>query len=305
MAGTSPACPPSELASAVDRLPSVVDSDRGVVAESDDPLAALAAAYENQLRRRSAIDFPAMLSWPLRLLRVDAQVRRVLQSAFRWVLVDEMQDLGPVQLALVQLLAGGHGNLTVAGDPAQTIFRWLGADPRFLLEFPLLLPRAAMVRLAHNHRSTAHLVDLANALGDLLEHPSRLVTDNPPGPLARLVAAEDAQAEAEFVAHQIGALIERGLLEHPGHAAVLYRTNAQADVLAAALRGAGLPYRMHAHADLFGDRVVRDLVAYLRLARNPSDRAALAASPTGRGGSWRVCKRHSWRSRRRSPSCRH
>jgi DNA helicase-2/ATP-dependent DNA helicase PcrA len=66
------------------------------------------------------------------------------------------------------------------------------------------------------------------------------------------------------------------LLGHPGDAAVLYRTNAQADVLAAALRAAGVPYRMHGDADLFGERVVRDLVAYLRLARNPSDRAALA-----------------------------
>ena len=104
-----------------------------------------------------------------------------------------------------------------------------------------------MVTLVHNHRSTAHLVGLANALGDLLEQPSRLVTDNPPGPLARLVAAEDAQAEAELVAHQIGALVDRGLLEHPGDAAVLYRTNAQADVLAAALRAAGVPVS-HARA---------------------------------------------------------
>jgi DNA helicase-2/ATP-dependent DNA helicase PcrA len=94
--------------------------------------------------------------------------------------------------------------------------------------------------------------------------------------LARVIAMEDVQAEAEFVAQQIHALIERGLLEHPGHAAVLYRTNAQSDVLVAALRGAGVPYRMHAHADLFRERVVRDLLAYLRLARDPSDQPSLA-----------------------------
>ncbi len=262
---------PNELASAVDRYRLSADS----ASEADDALAALAASYEQQLQRRGVIDFPAMLSWPLRLLREDDQVRQVLQSAFRWVLVDECQDLGPIQLALVQLLAAGHGNLTVAGDPLQSIFRWLGADPSFLLDFPRLYPTAAMFTLVHNHRSTAHLVELANALGDLLDQPSRLVTDNPPGPLARLVAAEDAHAEAELVAHQVGALVDRGLLEHPGDAAVLYRTNAQADVLAAALRAAGVPYRMHAHADLFGERVVCDLIAYLRLAHNPADRAAL------------------------------
>src|SRR6266545_721897 len=266
---------PNELASEVDRYRLSDDAAGSVASDSDDALGALAASYEEQLRYRGAIDFPAMLSWPLRLLRQDDQVRHVLQSAFRWVLVDEVQDLTPIQLALVRLLGEVHGNLTVAGDPLQSIFRWLGADPTFLLDFPRLYPGAAMVTLVHNYRSTAHLVGLANALGDLLEQPSRLVTDNPPGPLARLVAAEDAQAEAEIVAHQIGALVDRGLLEHPGDAAVLYRTNAQADVLAAALRAAGIPYRMHAHADLFGERVVRDLIAYLRLANNPADRAAL------------------------------
>src|SRR5712692_2755466 len=263
---------PNELAAAVDRCRLDVD----VRSETDDSLAALAAAYDEQLQRRGAIDFPAMLSWPLRLLRDDAQVRHVLQSASHWMLVDEVQDLAPVQLALVQLLAEGHGNLTVAGDPAQSIFTWLGADPGFLLDFPRLYPGAASFTLNHNHRSTAHLVELANSLGDLLDQPPRMATDNPPGPLAHLVAAEDTLAEAELVAHQVGALVDRGLLEHPGDAAVLYRTNAQADVLAAALRSAGVPYRMHASADLFGERVVRDLVAYLRLARNPSDRSALA-----------------------------
>src|SRR5579859_5855797 len=134
---------PNELASAVDRYRLSDDAAAGVALDPDNALRALAASYEEQLQRRGAIDFPAMLSWPLRLLRHDAQVRQVLQSAFRWVLVDECQDLTPIQLALVQLLAEVHGNLTVAGDPLQSIFRWLGADPTFLLDFPRLYPGAA------------------------------------------------------------------------------------------------------------------------------------------------------------------
>jgi DNA helicase II / ATP-dependent DNA helicase PcrA len=263
--------PASELATAVERWRLAAEGQP----EADDALAALAAAYDERLRRRGAIDFPAMLAWPLRLLREDPQVRRVLQSAYRWVLVDEAQDLAPAQIALVQVLAAGHGNLTVAGDPLQAIFTWLGADPGFLIDFPRRYPDALLVTLRHNYRSTAHLVELANVLGDVLDQPSPLVTDNPPGPLARLVVAEDAQAEADLLADQIVSLVDRGLVEHPGDAAVLYRTNAQADMLAAALRAAGVPYRLHGHADLFGERVVRDLLAYLRLARNPADRAAL------------------------------
>ncbi len=102
------------------------------------------------------------------------------------------------------------------------------------------------------------------------------MTDNPAGPAARLLQADDEHAEADFIANQIGSLIDRGLLEHPGHAAVLYRTRAQVDILASALRSAGVPYTTHGHADLFRQRVVRDILAYLRLAYNPGDRLALA-----------------------------
>ena len=105
--------------------------------------------------------------------------------------------------------------------------------------------------------------------------PQPLWTDNPDGPLPRLHLAEDEHAEARFVAQQIISLLERGLLPHPGEAAVIFRTRAQADVVAGALREVGLPYNLHGHADLFGTRVVRDCLAYLRLATNPADRAAM------------------------------
>src|SRR5207302_726191 len=95
---------PSEIATAVDRYRLALHTPSA----TDDPLAELALAYDEQLLGRGAIDFPAMLSWPLRLLREDAQVRHVLQSAYHWMVVDEVQDLGPVQLALVQLLAARH-----------------------------------------------------------------------------------------------------------------------------------------------------------------------------------------------------
>jgi DNA helicase II / ATP-dependent DNA helicase PcrA len=115
-----------------------------------------------------------------------------------------------------------------------------------------------------------------NALSDLLAYRPPLRTDNPPGPFPRLLLAEDEHAEAEFVAQQIGALLDRGLLPHPGEAAVLFRSRAQADVLAGALRAVGVPYALHGHADLFSARVVRDLIGYLRLAVNPADRSVLA-----------------------------
>ena len=265
------AVPVGELASAVDRCRLLPEYE----AREADPLAPLANAYEERLRRHGAIDFVAMLSLPLRLFEQHEQALRVLQDAHQCVLADESQDLDPAQWHLIELLAARHGNLLVAGDDAQCLFSWRGADHRALRRFVERHQDSTVVLLDKNHRSTNRLVELSNALGDLMPDRTPLWTDNPPGPQARLLLAEDEQAEAGFVADQISMLLERGLLPHPGEAAVIFRTRAQADVLVGALRAAGLPYSL-GHADLFGTRVVRDALAYLRLAVNPDDRTALA-----------------------------
>jgi len=266
------AFPLADLAAAVERCRLTADP----IAQRTDAVAKLADAYQERLRSRNALDFASMVVLPLRLFRQDERALRVLQDAFRWIMVDEYQDLDGSQVALLQLLAAQHHNLVVAGDPAQSIYGFRGADVRFLLGFEHAFPGAARLSLDHNFRASGRLVQLANALGDLLAYRPAQVTDNPDGPPARLFVADDEQAEAFVIANQIGLLVERGLMPHPGHAAVLYRSNSQADRLAAALRTAGVPYTRHGHADLFTTRVVRDALAYLRLARDPADRAALA-----------------------------
>ncbi|MBV9581809.1 MAG: UvrD-helicase domain-containing protein, partial [Chloroflexi bacterium] len=265
------AFPLADLAAAVDRCRLQADP----VARRADPLADLADAFQERLQRRNVLDFASMVALPLQLFREDERALRVLQDAFRWLVVDEVQDLDATQVALLQLLAAQHRNLVVAGDPAQSIYAFRGADTRFLLGFEFAFPGARCISLDHNFRASGSLVELANALNELLAYRPAQVTDNPLGPPARLYAADDEQAEATFVANQIGVLVDRGLLPHPGHAAVLYRSNSQADRLAAALREAGVPYARHGQGDLFSARVVRDALAYLRLARNPDDRVAV------------------------------
>jgi DNA helicase-2/ATP-dependent DNA helicase PcrA len=264
------AVPVGELIAAVDRCRLIPDGEL----RDADPLAPLAAAYEERLRRSGAIDFVAMLSLPLRLFSEHEQALRVLQDAYQFVMTDESQDLDSAQWRLVELLAARHGNLMVAGDDAQCLFKWRGADPRAMQHFTQRHPETAVIALDKNHRSAGRLVELSNALADLLPDRAQLWTDNPPGPLARLQLAEDEQAEATFVAQQIAALLDRGLLPHPGEAAVIFRSRAQADILVSALRAAGLPYTL-GHGDLFSERVVRDVLAYIRLAVNPGDRTAL------------------------------
>lgn len=262
----------SDLADGVERCRLLSDAD----SRQSHPLHTLASVYEERLRRHCAIDFVAMLSLPLQLFERHEQALRVLQDAYACVLADEVQDLDRPEWRLVELLAERHGNLVVAGDDRQCLFSWRGADPKALQHFVERHPSAGVFSLEQNHRSTLRLVQLGNAIGELLEQHRPLWTDNPEGPLPRLVVPEDEYAEAVFAATQIASLLDRGLLPHPGEAAILFRTRAQADVLAGALREAGLPYTLHGQADLFGTRVVRDALAYLRLALNPGDRPALA-----------------------------
>jgi len=151
-----------------------------------DVLAELSAAYERRLEASVAVDYPSMLTLPLRLLDANEHALRVLQDAYRWLLVDEYQDCCQLQATLLQRLAARHHNLAVVGDPLQSIYGFRGADPRLLAEFPRTFPGAQVVVLEQNHRSTRTIVALANVLAAPLGERPASWTTNPDGPPARL-----------------------------------------------------------------------------------------------------------------------
>lgn len=251
-------------------------ADEADPAAASAPLAALTERYETVLRRRGAVDYPAMLALPLRLFAARPEVLRLLQDSYRYVLCDEFQDVCAAQYRLLRLLAARHRNLVAVGDPQQTLYGWRGADVRFLRAFQRDFPEARMLSLDQNFRATGRLVDLANALAAPLPYGRRLWTDNPPGEPARLQGVPDEEAKAAFVASTIARLCADGRVAHPGEVAVLYRANWQAEHLALVLRQQRLPYRVRGGGDLFARREVRDAVAYLRLAHDPADPTALA-----------------------------
>jgi DNA helicase-2/ATP-dependent DNA helicase PcrA len=239
-------------------------------------LAELSAVYERRLEARAAVDYPSMLTLPLRLLDRNQRAKRMLQDAYRWVMVDEYQDLCRLQAELLYRLVARHQNVAVVGDPLQSIYRFRGADPRLLTEFPRTFPDARIVVLEQNHRSTRTIVALANALAAPLGGRPPCRTSNPDGPAARLYVADDDVDEARYVAGELARLLAVGELAQPGQAAVLFRTNAQGQAIALALRARGIPARLRAQADLFICPEVRDLLAYLRLVHSPQDGPALA-----------------------------
>ena len=239
--GTDPLDPPEET---LQSIAAAIDDARLAAAQGLAALAgvaAVAATYERLLRERGAIDFLSMLAEPLRLFRERPDILGRYQAAYRWVFADECQDVSPPQYALLRLLAAGHGNLTVVGDACQTLYEWRGADPAFLLDFAAAYPEARTVALTENFRSTGNILDMANGLCAALPYGHRLWTTNPPGPVPTIRAARDPVEEADFVAAEIARLLADGALAHPREAAVLARTNLQAEPLRAALRGRGLP----------------------------------------------------------------
>ena len=217
-----------------------------------------------------------MLLLPLQLVEAEPRALSALQDAYRQVLVDEVQDTCALQYALLQQLVSRHRNLALVGDPLQSVYSFRGADPTLLLALPRQTYQEAQVFvLDQNHRSTATVVGLANAL------PRRSPTAPTPGPPIRRPGCPHLQAlddvdEARFVADEVARLLKSGEIATPGQAAALFRTNAQARALADALRSRGIPVQLRAEADLFVRAEIRDLLAYLRLVHNPNDAPALA-----------------------------
>ncbi len=232
--------------------------------------------YSASLSDAAALDFDDLLLKTLELFEHD-HVRRSYEERFDHVLVDEFQDTSTIQYQLARVWSAGSGNLTVVGDPDQSIYSWRSADIRNLNYFVRDHQTAAEVQLNDNYRSTQQILDAANAVIDRAADriKRRLVTENDDGPLPRLHEAYSESDEAEYISDHV----ERGLRDgslRPGDAAVLYRTNAQSRAIEESLVQHGIPYRLVGATRFYDRREVRDLLAYLRLVRNPADAVAFA-----------------------------
>ena len=232
--------------------------------------------YEASLRDAAALDFDDLLLKTLEMLEQD-HIRRTYEERFDHVLVDEFQDTSTVQYHLARAWSGGSGNLTVVGDPDQSIYSWRSADIRNLNYFLRDHQDATEVQLNNNYRSTQQILDAANAVIDRAADriKRRLVTDNRGGALPCLHEAYSESDEAEYISSHVERGMREGVLR-PGDAAVLYRTNAQSRAIEESLVQHGIPYRLIGATRFYDRREVRDLLAYLRLVRNPADAVAFA-----------------------------
>ncbi|QFS90790.1 ATP-dependent DNA helicase UvrD2 [Mycobacterium sp. THAF192] len=240
--------------------------------------AAAYAGYE-ALKSRSAdlmlLDFDDLLLHTAAAIENDAAVAQEFRDRYRCFVVDEYQDVTPLQQRVLSAWLGGRDDLTVVGDANQTIYSFTGASPRYLLDFSRRFPDAAVVRLERDYRSTPQVVSLANrviaaARGRMAGSKLHLVGQRPPGPNPSFQEHPDEAAEAAAVARSIKGLIESGT--PASEIAVLYRINAQSEVYEEALTEAGVAFQVRGGEGFFSRQEIRQaLLALHRVAERGID----------------------------------
>ncbi|NNC11177.1 ATP-dependent helicase [Planctomonas sp. JC2975] len=244
-------------------------------------------AYEALKDERRQLDFEDVLLACAGMIEAEPSVAMHVREQYRFFVVDEYQDVSPLQQRLLDLWLGDRSDLCVVGDASQTIYSFAGATSDFLLDFPRRYPDAAVVRLEHNYRSSAPIVETANRLMRGRPGALTLRTRDPhddvparsndartggsasaagvaPDPQPTVAGYETDAAEAAAVAAELSARIQQGA--KPQQFALLYRVNAQAAPLEAALNAAGVAYQVRGGARFFDLPEVRQAVMTLRAA---------------------------------------
>jgi DNA helicase-2/ATP-dependent DNA helicase PcrA len=243
----------------------------------DDVARRLWPVYQEMLLTANAVDFDDLLVHMARLLADNPDLRAMLDARHRFVLVDEYQDTNAAQYAILRGLSLDHPNIAVTGDPDQAIYGWRGASIRNILEFERDYPSATVVKLEQNYRSTANILGTADRLiaHNSKRKPKRLVTEAAPGPKVRIVLDTSGHDEADRIADEIAHDVTAGRRKARDFA-ILFRTAALSRSIELALRTAGIPYQLVRGLEFFKRREIRDVVAWLRLLRNPKDDEAFA-----------------------------
>ncbi|MFO7603283.1 MAG: DNA helicase II [Gammaproteobacteria bacterium] len=238
-------------------------------------LIAIYHAYEALCQRSGLVDFAELLLRAHELWLQRPDVLQAYRERFKHILVDEFQDTNTIQYAWLRLLAGDSGKLFAVGDDDQSIYGWRGARVENLQQFNRDFTDVLTCRLEQNYRSTGTILGAANAL---IDHNTdrlgkNLWTEGKDGEPIQVYAAFNELDEANYIVERIGHWVDQGGLRK--ECAILYRSNAQSRVLEEALLQRNMPYRVYGGLRFFERQEIKDALAYLRLASNRHDDAAL------------------------------
>ena len=248
-----------------------------VAAESTphDAVAVVFAEYERLRRERHLIDFESVLELTAAMIFEHRLVADQVRDAFRYLVVDEYQDVNPLQKLLLEAWLGDREELCVVGDPHQTIYTFAGASPDYLTGFTREFPAAVVVRLVRDYRSTPQVVAVAN---QLIKAASPLVAQRKPGPAPLLTDYSDEAHETAGVVVQVRALIAGGVPAR--EIAILVRVNAQTERFEREMAEAGVPFAVRGGERFYERPVVKQALVLIRGAARAE---AVQADVTGQG----------------------
>ena len=249
---------------------------RSVAGQTPAMVAHVFDSYEEVKREQGRMDMEDVLLLTAGMLAEDERVAAQVRRQYKWFVVDEFQDVSPLQSALLDLWLGGRDELCVVGDPAQTIYSFAGANADFLRDFPAKFTGTTSVELVRNYRSSPQVVDAANTLlADTSSKGVDLRSQQASGPAVTYAGHSDEVAEAESVTARILELRSAG--RELGEVAVLFRINAQSEQFEEALSARGIPYVIRGAARFFERAEVREAVTRIRgAARSGEGEGVLA-----------------------------
>ncbi len=238
-------------------------------------LARVLGDYEQAKSDRGVIDFEDVMLVLVGALSTDHSIAREVRTAYRWLTVDEYQDVNPVQHTLLKLWLGDRDDLCVVGDPSQTIYSFTGARSSYLIDFPQEFPGATTVRLVRCYRCSPEIVELANGVihaGPSSANAVTLTSQRPSSSAPEVTTFDDDVAEASAVAAKIKASIDSGV--RPRDICVLYRINAQQVEIESALATAAIPMTLRGSERFFERGEVREAITRIRGAARAQDVSA-------------------------------
>lgn len=263
-------------------------------------IAKIYKTYEKMRTDAGALDFDDLLLEVVRLFREAPEVREKWRTMFKHILIDEYQDTNAAQYAIVKALVNDQQNICVVGDDWQSIYSWRGADFTNILNFERDFKGAKVVKLEQNYRSTGNILDAASNVitKNVQRTDKKLWTAEGAGSPVQVHEVYDEAEEANLVAERISAQVTMQARTF-GEFAVLYRTNAQSYTLERSFLRLRIPYQIVGGVRFYDRKEIKDIVAYLRLVYQPSDRMSfsrIANVPTRGLGDTSVEKFLTWQS---------
>lgn len=233
------------------------------------------AFYQKTLKSSNAMDFDDIIVQTVRLFEENPQVLAYYQNRFRYIMVDEYQDTNACQYRLVSLLANSHRNICVVGDDDQSIYKFRGATIENILSFENSFPGAVSIKLEQNYRCSQNILDAANSVisNNTQRKGKTLWTDNGTGEKIHFFRGMSESDEGEFIVNTILDNVKNG--EAFSDHAVLYRMNAQSNIIENCMIRAGVPYKIIGGTRFYERKEVKDVMAYLSIISNSSDSTRL------------------------------